>query len=321
MDPLRAGDPSQIGDYRLLGRLGAGGMGQVYLGATPGGRLVAVKVMRAGVTEDPEYRRRFAREVEAARSVGGFHTAHVVDAAPGADPPWMVTAFVAGPSLGAMVAEKGPLTVAAATALGAALAEGLSAIHRCGLVHRDLKPGNIIMAADGPRIIDFGIARPVGASTLTERDTLIGTYSYMSPEQFRGVGVTPSSDVFALGCVLAFAVTGRAPFDGETAYQIMYRVLESTPDLGEVAGGPFREVVEQCLAKEPGQRPFLAAIVAAFGAGDPASVQAASLPEETIARQEPPENNESVTIAQVANASPGSVVIQIAGNAKIGDGA
>jgi len=326
MDPLRAGDPSQIGDYRLLGRLGAGGMGQVYLGATPGGRLVAVKVMRAGVTEDPEYRRRFAREVEAARSVGGFHTAHVVDAAPGADPPWMVTAFVAGPSLGAMVAEKGPLTVAAATALGAALAEGLSAIHRCGLVHRDLKPGNIIMAADGPRIIDFGIARPVGASTLTERDTLIGTYSYMSPEQFRGVGVTPSSDVFALGCVLAFAVTGRAPFDGETAYQIMYRVLESTPDLGEVAGGPFREVVEQCLAKEPGQRPFLAAIVAAFGAAGPAPLPASpaprdALPEEEIARQEPPENNESVTIAQVANASPGSVVIQIAGNAKIGDGA
>ena len=346
MDPLRAGDPSQVGDYRLLGRLGAGGMGQVYLGATPGGRLVAVKVIRAEATEDPEYRRRFAREVQAARSVGGFHTAHVVDAAPDADPPWMVTAFVPGPSLSAMVSQDGPLTVAAATALGAALAEGLMAIHRCGLVHRDLKPGNIIMAADGPRIIDFGIARPVGASALTERGTLVGTYPYMSPEQFSGAQVTPNSDVFALGCVLAFAVTGRAPFDGETAYQIMYRVLESAPDLGDVAAGPFRAVVEQCLAKKPEQRPFLAGVLAAFGAAGPALVPAVppvppapppevalpevappevvrpddALPEDAVTGQEPSENNEIVTIAQVANASPGSVVIQIAGNAKIGDG-
>jgi serine/threonine protein kinase len=330
MDPLRAGDPGQVGDYRLLGRLGAGGMGQVYLGATPGGRLVAVKVIRGEATEDPEYRRRFAREVQAARSVGGFHTAHVVDADPDADPPWMVTAFVPGPPLSALVSRDGPLTVAAATALGAALAEGLMAIHRCGLVHRDLKPGNIIMAADGPRIIDFGIARPVGASTLTERDTLVGTYPYMSPEQFSGVDITPSSDVFALGCVLAFAVTGRAPFEGETAYQIMYRVLESAPDLGEVAGGPFRAVVEQCLAKKPEQRPFLGAVLTAFGAAGPAPVPAVSPAPAApaapaapgpITGQESSENNESVTITQVANASPGSVVIQIAGNAKIGDGA
>jgi serine/threonine protein kinase len=338
MDPLRAGDPSQVGDYRLLGRLGAGGMGQVYLGATPGGRLVAVKVIRAEITEDQEYRRRFAREVEAARSVGGFHTAHVVDADPDAASPWMVTAFVAGPSLQATVRQNGPLPVAAATALGAALAEGLMAIHRCGLVHRDLKPGNIIMAADGPRIIDFGIARPVGGSTLTERGTLVGTYSFMSPEQFRGGPVTPSSDVFALGCVLAFAATGRAPFDGETAHQVMYRVLEAAPDLGEVADGPFRAVTEQCLAKDPGQRPFLSGVLAAFGPAGPAPVPAASplpailLPAEAAlpgeaglpgegAAQEPPENNENVTIAQVANASPGSVVIQVAGNAKIGDGA
>jgi len=333
MDPLEAGDPGQVGGYRLHGRLGAGGMGQVYLGSTPGGRLVAVKVIRGEVTEDPDYRRRFAREVQAARSVGGFHTAHVVDADPDADPPWMVTAFVAGPSLYAMIQENGPLTVPEATALGAALAEGLIAIHRCGLVHRDLKPGNIIMAADGPRIIDFGIARPAGASTLTERGTLVGTYSFMSPEQFRADLLTPSSDVFALGCVLVFAATGRAPFDGETAYQVMYRVLESAPDLGEVAAGPFRAVVEQCLAKEPERRPFLASVLAELASAGPVPVPAPApadspLPAVAVAvavadeavAQEESENNENVTITQQANASPGSVVIQIAGNAKIGDG-
>jgi serine/threonine protein kinase len=304
-------------------------MGQVYLGATPGGRLVAVKVIRAEVVEDPEYRRRFAREVQAARSVGGFHTAHVVDANPDASPPWMVTAFVAGPSLHATVRENGPLTVAAATALGAALAEGLIAIHRCGLVHRDLKPGNIIMAADGPRIIDFGIARPVGASTLTERDMLVGTYPYMSPELFRGDPATPGSDVFALGCVLVFAATGHAPFEGETAYQVMYRILEEAPELGEIEDGPFRMVAGRCLAKDPRQRPSLAGVLAEFGGAGPAPVPAralsplagaAPLPEAS-AGQEPSENNENITITMVANVSPGGTVIQIAGNAKIGDGA
>jgi serine/threonine protein kinase len=309
-------------------------MGQVYLGATPGGRLVAVKVIRAEVIEGPDYRRRFAREVQAARSVGGFHTAHVVDADPDASPPWMVTAFVAGPSLHAAVLENGPLTVSAATALGAALAEGLMAIHRCGLVHRDLKPGNVIMAADGPRIIDFGITRPVGASTLTERDTMVGTYPYMSPEQFRGDPATPGSDVFALGCVLVFAATGHPPFHAETAYQVMYRILEEAPELGAIEDGPFRAVAEQCLAKDPGRRPSLAGVLAEFGGAGPAQLPAQALSAlpatallhpaaplpEAKAGQEPPVNNENVTITQQASASPGSIVIQIAGNAKIGDG-
>jgi serine/threonine protein kinase len=333
MEPLQPGDPSQVGSYRLLNRLGAGGMGQVYLGTTPGGRLVAVKVIRADVTADPEYRRRLAREVQAARSVGGFHTAHVVDANFDADPPWMVTAFIAGPSLQAAVRDNGPLTVAATAALGAALAEGLAAIHGCGLLHRDLKPGNIIMATDGPRIIDFGIARPLGASTLTGRDVLVGTYSYMSPEQYRGDPLTPASDVFALGCVLAFAATGRAPFEAETTYQVMYNVLESEPRLGETGPGPFRGVVEQCLAKDHRRRPALADVVAELSKG---VSEAGQVPTQAIspllipptlavpgpppagpaAEPQPVERHESVTIIQQANAAPGSHVIQIAGNAK-----
>lgn len=329
MEPLRPGDPSQVGEYRLLNRLGAGGMGQVYLGTTPGGRLVAVKVIRAEIATDPEYRRRLAREVRAAQSVGGFHTAHLVDASPDADPPWMVTAFIAGPSLHAAVRDGGLLTTAAAAALGAGLAEGLAAIHRCGLLHRDLKPGNILMAADGPRIIDFGIARPLEASTLTGRDVLVGTYSYMSPEQYRGDPLTPASDVFALGCVLAFAARGRAPFAGETTYQTMYRVLEAEPDLGEIEVGPFRNVIEQCLTKDPGRRPALAVVLAdlAQGRADPATARSAQLAPPTVvvpapvaseqgAGQQPPQRHESVTIIQQANAAPGSHVIQIAGNAK-----
>ncbi|HTU76539.1 MAG TPA: serine/threonine-protein kinase [Trebonia sp.] len=333
MEPLQPGDPSQVGSYRLLKRLGEGGMGRVYLGITPGGRLVAVKVIRGDVTADPDYRRRLAREVQAAQTVGGFHTAHVVDANADADPPWMVTAFIAGPSLQAAVLDNGPLTMAAAMALGAALAEGLAAIHSCGLLHRDLKPGNIIMAADGPRIIDFGIARPLGASTLTGRDVLVGTYAYMSPEQYRGDQLSPASDVFALGCVLAFAATGHAPFEAETTYQIMYSVLEAEPALGEIGPGPFRNVVEQCLVKDHQRRPALPDVLAELSRGareadqlptqaispllNPPTVMVPTAPPgEAVAEQPPPSRHESVTIIQQANAAPGSHVIQIAGNAK-----
>jgi serine/threonine protein kinase len=172
--PLEAGDPVQVGAYRLLGRLGHGGMGQVFLGVSRGGRQVAVKVMRPDLVADPEFRARFAREVAAARTVNGFYTAPVVDAAPDATPPWMVTAYVQGPSLAAAVDEHGPLAEPEVRGLAAALAEGLASIHASGLVHRDLKPANIILASDGPRIIDFGIARPVGASTLTAQGTIIG---------------------------------------------------------------------------------------------------------------------------------------------------
>ena len=165
MNPLKAGDPELVGGYRLLGRLGAGGMAQVFLGTSPGGRKVAVKLIRPEYADDAEFRRRFAREIAAARQVGGFHTAAVVDADPDADPPWMVTAYIPGPSLSEAVGQNGPLDQAQVRELGAALAEGLTAIHACGLIHRDLKPGNIILGPDGPRIIDFGVARTANASS------------------------------------------------------------------------------------------------------------------------------------------------------------
>ncbi|MGH3192915.1 MAG: protein kinase domain-containing protein, partial [Streptosporangiaceae bacterium] len=191
--PLEAGDPRQVGGYTLIGRLGQGGMGQVFLGVSPGGRQVAVKLIRREHAADTHFRIRFAREVAAARRVGGFHTAPVVDANSEADPPWMVTAYIPGPSLDSAVRDRGPLGVAAVQALGAALAEGLAAIHACGLVHRDLKPGNIILADDGPRIIDFGIAHAADASTLTATGMVIGTFPYMSPEQISGTPVGPTA--------------------------------------------------------------------------------------------------------------------------------
>jgi serine/threonine protein kinase len=332
MDPLQSGDPRQVGAYRVIGRLGGGGMGQVFLGLSPGGRPVAIKLMRPDLT-DAEFRQRFAREVDAARRVGGFHTASVVDANPAADPPWMVTAYIAGPSLHAVVTGKGPLTEEATRALGAALAEGLAAIHGCGLVHRDLKPANIIMASDGPRIIDFGIARPAGATALTTPSTVLGTYAFMSPEQFRGEAATPASDVFSLGCVLTYAATGRVPFDAASVPAIMYRVLEAEPDLGQIAPGLLRDALEACLAKDPGRRPSLPGLVARFTAraepfpGHDAIGAEVAVPDAPRAAgaagaaQVPAERHESITITQQANASPGSVVIQVAGNAKIGDDA
>jgi WD40 repeat protein len=256
VDALRPGDPGQVGAYRLLGRLGAGGMGQVFLGESPGGRKVAVKLLHEAHVADAEFRARFAREVAAARMVSGFYTAPVVDADPAASPPWMVTAYVAGPSLSAAVAERGPLGVAEAQRLGAALAEGLAAIHVCGLVHRDLKPSNIILADDGARIIDFGIARAVGASALTSTGTVIGTFAYMSPEQIMGRPVGAPSDIFALGAVLAYAATGRGPFDAETIPTITYRILSEPPDLTGL-DGPLRDLIEDCLRKAPEQRPAL----------------------------------------------------------------
>jgi serine/threonine protein kinase len=333
MDPLRGGDPRQVGVYQLVGRLGAGGMGQVFLGVSPGGRPVAVKVIRPEFATDPEFRRRLAREVEAAQRVGGFHTAPVVDAAPYDDPPWMVTAYIAGPSLQAVVTDGGPLALADVSRLGAALAEGLAAIHGSGLVHRDLKPANIIMAGDGPRIIDFGVAQSADATSLTTPGTVIGTCSFMSPEQVRAYSATPESDVFSLGCVLVYAANGRAPFDAPTVPAIMYRVLNEPPDLGDLAGGVLRDALAACLDKDPGRRPLLPDLLARFTVGSPnplAPAVGTVVPDvvsgtvvapaaEARAEQASAEPPENVIIRQQVNASPHSVVIQIAGDAKISD--
>ncbi|MCX5192369.1 protein kinase [Streptomyces sp. NBC_00249] len=265
MDALLPHDPRWVGPYRLDGRLGEGGMGQVFLGTSPGGRRVAVKLIRAELAGTAQFRERFAREVEAARQVGGFHTAQVVDADPSAESPWLVTAFIPGPTLHRAVAEHGPVDPAGALRLGAGLAEGLAAIHRCGLVHRDLKPGNVILAEDGPRVIDFGIARAVDASSLTATGSVIGTYAYMSPEQIRADRAGPASDVFALGSVLAFAATGRGPFDAPSLLAVVQRILDEPPALDGI-DGELRAILTECLAKDPAHRPAVEGLPARFAA-------------------------------------------------------
>ncbi|WP_329245003.1 serine/threonine protein kinase [Actinoallomurus sp. NBC_01490] len=254
MEPLREGDPQQVGAYRLLGRLGGGGMGQVFVGRSRGGRLVAVKIVRPELADDAGFRRRFAEEVAAAARVGGFYTAQVVDADTAADPPWLVTAFISGPSLQQAVETFGPLPAHAVVVLGAGLAEGLAAIHAAGLVHRDLKPANIVIAADGPRVIDFGIARALDATHAST--SVIGTPGFMSPEQAKGLRVGPPSDVFSLGSVLTFAATGRGPFGTGTAEAIVYRVVHDEPDLSGLPGD-LAGLIGACLAKDPMSRPGL----------------------------------------------------------------
>ncbi|WP_435105415.1 protein kinase domain-containing protein [Nocardiopsis synnemataformans] len=255
-EPLLDGDPVQIGPYRLHARLGGGGMGQVFLGRSRGGRTVAVKVVRPELAQDPDFRHRFATEVAAARRVGGFYTAQVVDADTDANPPWLATAYIPGPSLHQAVRRHGPLPPASVAVLGAGLAEGLMAVHARDLVHRDLKPDNVILAQDGPRLIDFGIARAMDSPTYTAAQPVIGTIGFMSPEQARGHEVAPPSDVFALGCVLAFAATGRNPFGEGSVHAMIYRVVHEEPDL---SGLPRSLVglVGDCLVKAPDARPGL----------------------------------------------------------------
>jgi hypothetical protein len=269
MAPLSDADPTRIGPYRLHGRLGAGGMGQVFLGRSPGGRMVAVKVVRPELAEDAEFRHRFATEAAAARRVGGFYTAQVVDADPEGSPPWLATAYIPGPSLNQAVTAHGPLPLASVAVLGAGLAEGLAAVHASGVVHRDLKPANVILAEDGPRLIDFGIARALDATSHTRTSTVLGTAAFMSPEQATGEEVGPASDVFSLGCVLAYAATGRGPFGEGPVHAVVYRVVHTPPDLTGLPS-ELADLVGSCLAKDPGARPAVAAVLdrlAALGEG------------------------------------------------------
>lgn len=269
--PLQAGDPKRIGRYRLLAQLGAGGMGRVYLGRSKGGRPVAVKVIHPHLAEDPQFLRRFEKEVAAARRVGGVHTVHVVDADTDARPPWLVTEYIAGPSLHEAVSEHGGFSTAALAGLGAGLAEGLTAIHGRGVVHRDLKPGNVLLAQDGPRIIDFGIARALDATSQTTTSA-VGTPGFMSPEQLRGREVGPASDVFCLAAVLAFAATGRRPFGDGPVEALGYRVVNEEPDLTGVPE-PLLSLITAGLAKDPAARPgpgeFLDRCSALVRDGDP----------------------------------------------------
>jgi serine/threonine protein kinase len=266
VEPLEEGDPKQIGPFLLLKRLGAGGMGVVYLGESQGYREVAVKVMHGHLARNPEYRRRFAGEVEAARKVGGFITAQVVDAKPDATPPelpWMATAYIPGPSLAQAIAERGKLSEADVRRLGAALAEGLAGIHVHGYIHRDLKPGNVVLAPDGPRIIDFGIVKIADATSLTAPDTVIGTPEYMSPEQLNGQELTNQCDIFALGGVLTCAATGHSPFNGSSTTAICMQILNGPPNLDPLTG-ELRKIISDCLKKAPGDRPDAAALLQRF---------------------------------------------------------
>ncbi|MFE0627574.1 bifunctional serine/threonine-protein kinase/ABC transporter substrate-binding protein [Streptomyces sp. NPDC058864] len=253
-EPMRPADPASVGGFRLLRRLGAGGMGVVYLGRSEAGALAAVKVIRAESATDDEFRARFAREAQLAARVASPWVVPVLGADAAAHEPWLATAFVPGPSLGEAVAEHGALPLSAVRVLGALLGEALGAVHEAGLVHRDVKPGNVLLAVNGPRLIDFGIARAADDTALTASGLVIGTPGFLSPEQARGEQPGPAGDVFALGCVLAYAATGRPPFGTGTPDALLYRTVHDEPGLDGVTG-ELREVLDACLAKDPRDRP------------------------------------------------------------------
>ena len=267
---LQSRDPRKVGPYWLLGRLGSGGMGQVFLGRSPGGRLVAVKLVRAELAGQAEFRHRFAREVAAAQKVSGLFTAPVVDADVDAPVPWLATAYVPGLSLADAITRHGPLPATSVLALAAGLAEGLGAIHAAGIVHRDLKPPNVLLADDGPRVIDFGISRAAEASMLTGTGVVFGSPSFMSPEQARGQRVGPPSDVFSLGAVLTYAASGEGPFGTGPSTTLLYRVVFTPPDISGLPAG-LQPLVERCLAKDPQQRPSTGQLLAELNNVLPAS--------------------------------------------------
>ncbi|WP_069173303.1 serine/threonine-protein kinase [Streptomyces griseus] len=251
---LRREDPRVVGSFRLHRRLGAGGMGVVYLGSDRRGQRVALKVIRPDLAEDQEFRSRFAREVSAARRIRGGCTARLVAADLEADRPWFATQYVPGPSLHDKVAEEGPLSAAEVASIGAALSEGLVAVHEAGVVHRDLKPSNILLSPKGPRIIDFGIAWATGASTLTHVGTAVGSPGFLAPEQVRGAAVTPATDVFSLGATLAYAAMADSPFGHGSSEVMLYRVVHEEPHLLDVHDA-LAPLVRACLAKDPEERP------------------------------------------------------------------
>ncbi|MGF0314398.1 serine/threonine-protein kinase [Nocardia fluminea] len=255
MKPLGSQDPDQLGRYRLLAMIGRGGMGQVLLGQGPDGRLVAVKRIHRQFTGNPEFRARFRREVLASQQVTGAYTAGVVDHDAESETPWLASEYIAGPGLQDMIGEFGRLNLSGLKLLATGLAMALLEIHRTGLVHRDLKPSNILLTNDGPRVIDFGIARALEDDvTLTATGAVIGSPAYMSPEQAECRTLTSASDVFAVGAVLAMAATGASPFDAASTPQVLYNVLYSSPNTSGIPE-PIRALVDACLAKDPSARP------------------------------------------------------------------
>ncbi|MEU9383062.1 serine/threonine-protein kinase, partial [Streptomyces sp. NPDC048279] len=273
MEKLGPGDPQHIGRYRLLARLGAGGMGQVFLARSERGRTVAVKLVRAELAAQEDFRARFRQEVRNAQRVGGFWTAPVLDADTEAAVPWVATGYVAGPSLQRVVEQDhGPLPERSVWILAAGLAHALTNIHAAGIVHRDLKPSNVMLTIEGPRVIDFGIARALETlpgEGITTTGSLVGSPGFMAPEQVRGERISPASDVFSLGSVLAYAATGVLPFGANEggAHAQLFRIAQEEPDLSGLPEG-IADVVRDCLRKDPATRPSLDAILARTGAVD-----------------------------------------------------
>ncbi|MBD3552919.1 bifunctional serine/threonine-protein kinase/ABC transporter substrate-binding protein [Streptomyces sp. SP18CM02] len=263
MEPLRSTDPARIAGYRVLGRLGAGGMGVVLLGRSAGGALVAIKLIRAEYADDSAFRARFRREVAIARQVRNRWAVPVVDADTEAPAPWLATEFVPGPALSEAVGGGGPLPERGVRALGSMLAEALEAVHAAGLVHRDVKPGNVLLGLDGPRLIDFGIARALDDTVLTATDVIVGSPGFLSPEQAQGRRIGPASDVFSLGCVLVYAATGGRPFGTGPVEAMLFRTVHDTADLSALPPG-LLPVVGACLAKAPGDRPTAGEVRAAL---------------------------------------------------------
>ncbi|MFJ6613134.1 substrate-binding domain-containing protein [Streptomyces sp. NPDC091289] len=282
---LTGEDPRVIGRYRLLSRLGAGGMGVVYLARSPSERQVAVKVIRPDLAQDPDFRTRFRREVAAARQVSGAFTAAVVDADCDAETPWLATVYIAGSTLAEHVARKGPLAEAEVYRLAMGLVEALHDIHRTGLVHRDLKPGNVLLADDGPRVIDFGIARIADATQLTSTGVVVGTPPFMAPEQFRRGEAGPATDVFSLGAVLAYAGSGHGPFGGDSSHAVGFRVVHEEPDLTGLPAS-LQPLVLHCLAKDPAARPTVSALLRTLPDVAPAALSV-SRPESPHPPTEP----------------------------------
>ncbi len=289
MEPLAPTDPPRIGPYVLLGRLGSGGMGRVYMARSAGGRTVAVKVVHEEHASNQEFRARFRREVASARRVGERFTAPVLEGDPDAPRPWVATGYVPGPSLERVVREHGPLPMASVHELFDGLTRALRGIHEAGIVHRDLKPSNVLLTIEGPRVIDFGIARalqPSVESLLTSTGMVIGSPGFMAPEQVVGDAVGPAADVFALGCVTMYAATGRLPFGhgAPNQHAVMFRIVQSAPDLVAVEDDALRALIARCLAKSPTDRPTVADLLADPARPRPTSGDGAWLPPALVAR-------------------------------------
>ncbi|MDA2810540.1 serine/threonine-protein kinase [Nocardiopsis sp. RSe5-2] len=314
--PLRTGDPRELGDYTVLGRLGRGGMGTVYLARSPEGRRVAVKLIHPDLTDDEDFRRRFAREVESARRVARFSTAGVLDARLDGEPLFIVSEYVPGPNLAEAVAAEGPMAGGTLDGLAMGVAAALTAIHGAGVIHRDLKPANVLLSTVGPKVIDFGIARAMeDDGAVTRSSQLMGTPAYLAPELIAGQDITPASDIFSWGCLVAFAGTGRAPFDAPSVPAVLHQITSMAPELGDLEA-PLRDMVAAALSKDPTERPTAQQLLNRLvGQEDPDE----SVVDQTVVRSWTPPSTARPTQAMAAPTAAGAAAAGAAAGAGDGD--